>query len=309
MKTGMMRKLLLPLLASVGFILAIAVVVWQSRAPDSRSVASTAPSPPYASFVAGSGIIETEQGNIEIGSPVPGILSEVMVKVGDQVKTGDPLFRIDDRDLQAQLSTAEAKLRVAMAEVDQPKHRLEYNEMLHKRDSGAVSGQQLTELRDQLSVAEANRQLAQAQVTQIRSEIDRHLVRAPVDGQVLRMTLRPGEYLSVAGSTPLLLFGEEKTLYLRVDVDETDAWRIRPGAPAMAFARGNPHIRIPLKFEYIEPYISAKRSLTGRSTERTDTRVLQVIYSFARAGAPVYAGEQMDVFIQTEPDPYGHGVG
>lgn len=307
--TGMTGKLLLPLLASLGLILAIVVVVEQSHTPDSRPVSTAAPSPPYASFVAGAGIVETQRGNIEIGSPVPGILSQVMVKVGDRVKIGDPLFRIDDRDLQAQLSTAQAKLRVAMAEVGQPKHRLEYNETLHKRDAGAVSDQQLTELRDQLMVAEANRQLAEAQVARIRSEIDLHLVRAPVDGRVLRMTLRPGEYLSAGGSAPLLLFGEEKSLYLRVDVDETDAWRIRPGASATAFARGNSHIRIPLKFEYIEPYIIPKTSLTGRSTERTDTRVLQVLYSFDRAGEPVYAGQQMDVFIQAKPDTNGKGDG
>ena len=303
-----MKRKLLMLLAATGLVLAIlAVLVQGEDAPASPSPSGNMPNPPYASFVAGAGIIETRRGNIEIGTPVSGILSDVMVRAGDRVKAGDPLFRIDDRDLQARLATAEAKLNVATAEVDLPKHRLDYDEHLRKRDSAAVSDQQLSELRDQLRVATVKRQLAEAEVSQIQREIDRHLVRAPVDGQVLRTNLRPGEFLSAGGGTTMLLFGEEQTLYLRVDVDETDAWRIRPGAAAVAYARGNPRIRIPLKFEYIEPYVVPKTSLTGRSTERSDTRVLQVLYSFGHAGNPVYAGEQMDVFIQAVPGLDGSG--
>ena len=48
------------------------------------------------------------------------------------------------------------------------------------------------------------------------------------------------------------------------------------------------------------------KSLTGDSTERVDTRVLQVIFSFARGDRPVYVGQQMDVFIE-EPKPIQNG--
>ncbi|MFO7601887.1 MAG: secretion protein HlyD, partial [Candidatus Desulfacyla sp.] len=50
--------------------------------------------------------------------------------------------------------------------------------------------------------------------------------------------------------------------------------------------------------EYVERYVIPKRSLTGESTERVDTRVLQVVYSFPRAKLPVYAGQQVDVYIE-----------
>jgi hypothetical protein len=57
-----------------------------------------------------------------------------------------------------------------------------------------------------------------------------------------------------------------------------------------------------LKFERLEPMVVRKASLTGESIERTDTRVLQVIYSFDRAALPVYVGQQLDVFIDASPD-------
>jgi hypothetical protein len=42
-----------------------------------------------------------------------------------------------------------------------------------------------------------------------------------------------------------------------------------------------------------------RRSLSGDPTERADSRVLQVIYSFERAILPVYVGQRLDVFIET----------
>jgi len=77
----------------------------------------------------------------------------------------------------------------------------------------------------------------------------------------------------------------------------TFASRVRPGTKAEASVRGNPELKTALHFEYIEPYVVPKKSLTGESTERVDTRVLQVIYSFHRGTFPVYVGQQMDVFI------------
>src|SRR6185295_13196764 len=53
---------------------------------------------PFRNTVAGAGMVEPETENISIGTPLPGIVVEVLVKVGQQVKAGTPMFRIDDRD-------------------------------------------------------------------------------------------------------------------------------------------------------------------------------------------------------------------
>jgi hypothetical protein len=84
---------------------------------------------------------------------------------------------------------------------------------------------------------------------------------------------------------------------VRADVDEKDAWRVRPGARGVASVRGNAEMRYELSFIRIEPYVVPKRNLTGDSAERTDTRVLQVIYRLPES-ARVYAGQQLDVFIE-----------
>src|SRR5215831_12410085 len=63
------------------------------------------PSPkPYEVSVAASGIIEAMSDNVSIGVPEAGLVSKVHVKVWDSVKQGQPLFTLDDRELNAQLN-------------------------------------------------------------------------------------------------------------------------------------------------------------------------------------------------------------
>jgi HlyD family secretion protein len=110
--------------------------------------------------------------------------------------------------------------------------------------------------------------------------------------------VRVGEFAPTGVlQTPLMLLGNVDPLHVRVDVDEHEAYKVNPGAPAYAMVRGNSQIRVPLKFLRFEPYVVPKKSLTGDSTERVDTRVLQVLYSFNRGDKPIYVGEQMDVYI------------
>jgi hypothetical protein len=111
-----------------------------------------------------------------------------------------------------------------------------------------------------------------------------------------------------------MLLGDDTRLHVRVDVDENDAWRFQPCAPAIASVRGNPEIKAPLQYVRTDPDVIPKVTLTGDTTQRTDTRVLEVIYSFDPASLPVYVGQLMDVFIEAAPigvttSDLQHGVG
>ena len=102
---------------------------------------------------------------------------------------------------------------------------------------------------------------------------------------MLQVNLRLGEFAQAGPlSTPLMLLGNVDELHVRVDVDENDAWRVGRDAAATAYVRGNPSIKHASKLVRIEPYVIPKKSLTGDSTERVDTRVLQVIYAFDPQG-------------------------
>jgi HlyD family secretion protein len=73
---------------------------------------------PFSNSVAGAGMVEPETENISIGTPLPGIVWKVCVKVGQHVNAGDPLFEIDDRDKKAELAVRTAMLADAQATLD-----------------------------------------------------------------------------------------------------------------------------------------------------------------------------------------------
>lgn len=159
-----------------------------------------------------------------------------------------------------------------------------------------------------VAIAQAAIDAAAAQVEQVKTDLERLTVRAPVDGKVLQCNVRVGEFAPAGAlSTPLILFGNTDVLHVRVDIDENDAWRLKTSAAATAYVRGNTSISTGLTFVRVEPYVVPKRSLTGESTERVDTRVLQVLYAFDPKDLPVYVGQQMDVFIEAAREGGGAG--
>src|SRR5215470_18859118 len=78
----------------------------------------TPPRSPYEHSIAASGVVEARTENIALGAALSGLVLEVYVptdRVGTHVKAGQPLFRVDDRHLKAQLKVAEAQLASAKA--------------------------------------------------------------------------------------------------------------------------------------------------------------------------------------------------
>jgi RND family efflux transporter MFP subunit len=302
------RQLLLPAAAVIGLGIAVVVVMHDRQSlqvltPESdagNGPPTSGAQAPFASQVAGTGVVEAGTGNIAVGTPVSGIVVAVTVKWGEHVEPGTALFRLDDRDLHAQLPLAIAKAQEATARLARAKYQAQLTDQLHSQH--VLSEEQYRDRRFEVQIDEAALAAAKAEVERVRVEIDRRTVRAPVAGRVLQINTRPGEFAeSGALATPLMVVGDDVRLRVRVDIDENDAARVDPAAPAVAVVRGRPELRTDLRFESIEPYVAPKASLTGSTTERVDTRVLQVIYTFERAKLPVYVGQHLDVFIQAAP--------
>jgi len=302
----MIRKYLIPILAVAGIGFGIVMVARGNKTnPPAPPVAQPSQSP-YPTFVAGEGTVEASSGNlatsenIAIGTQVAGLVSKIYVQVGSRVKAGDLLFTIDDRATLAQLAQQQAAVQVAEATLEQATNQFALAEDL--TDRRALSRQQFLTLRDAVTVAKAGLAQARANLQAVETNLKLLTVRAPEDGEVLQLNIHVGEYAQAGVlATPLILFGNTDPLWMLVDVDEEDAWRVKAGTPAVAFLRGNRNIKVPLTFVGFEPDVVPKTSLTGGTTERVDTRVLDVVYSFHRGDLPIYVGDLMDVFIEAPP--------
>ena len=268
------------------------------------------PRSPYEHTVAASGIIEAVNENVRIAPPVAGLITKVFVKVGDHASEHAPLFQLDDRELRAQLLTREAAIPPLQAQIDEQKYKIgDLETQLHRlqsvHDERAVSEDDLKRTWYALEMAKrgaqrlhANLKQAVAQREEITILLDRLTVRAPRHGTILQVNIRAGEYATLGSADPLILLGETEQLQVRADIDEVNAPLVVPHAEGTASIKSMADRNIPLTFVRIEPYVIPKKSLTGENTERVDTRVLQVIYRFDRPSFPVYAGQQVDVFIE-----------
>jgi multidrug efflux pump subunit AcrA (membrane-fusion protein) len=356
----MVRKYSLQLAALVMLLFAICrVVLAQQRPPKLEPPVPPARSP-FGNGVAGAGIVEARSQNISIGTAIPGVVLKVFgpdkpgmtpwdALIGHTVKEGDPLFLVDNRQLNAQLESnkanlanavaqlkklqmqprpeevppSEAAVAAAKATVDLQKDIADRNARLVPKSSVAEQDYRQSVLSTEVArkqheqavanlkllkagawqydkeIAAAAVKVAQALVQQTQTDLDRCVARAPCDGVVLQVNVRPGEYVGTPPSQALMVLGAiDKTVHIRVDIDEHDIPRFKPGAPARASLRGSPQVSYPIRFVRVEPYVIPKKSLTGDNTERVDVRVLQVIYALDVTDKPVFVGQQLDVFIE-----------
>jgi len=304
-----MKRFALPVIGILAALWATYSVARTAPRRHRTNPPAAAPISDFSRTVAAVGLVEANSENIAIGTPLGGVVSQIFVSVGQSVKTGDPLFVLDTRQLRADLAVRRSGLaaqkssvRVARARLDDVQRSLDFAEGTDKR---AISVEETTRRRSavetakaQLEEAESQVSAAEAEVRSVETEIERSMVRAPLDGEVLQVKVHLGEYAPAAvTATPLILLGGSKPLNVRVDVDEQEAWRVRSGAPATAHVRGDASLKTNLQFVRFEPFVVPKKSLTGDSTERVDTRVLQVIYRIDRQDLPLFVGQQMDVFI------------
>lgn len=186
---------------------------------------------------------------------------------------------------------AQAKVDVAKAGVDQAKAQLDIY----------LAGPWGPDIENAKAVVGE----ARAHVEQLTMDIERRTIRAPIDGTVLRLDVREGEFAptaSILAERAPLVLGNVKVRNVRVDIDEFDVRRYKTGAKAIAFLKGGSDQQIPLQFLRVDPFVIPKRALTNSQQELVDTRVLQVIYTINDEENAVYPGQQLDVYIEAPPE-------
>jgi HlyD family secretion protein len=247
--------------------------------------------------IAASGIVEALRENTSVGVPVAALVNEVAVGVSQQVAPGDVLLRLDDREVRARLTGLRAEQTYKEAEMRRAQRQ--YERLNRIESASAITREELEKREDDFLVAQAAVDKAKAGIAEQEALLERYTVRSPIAATILQVNIRAGEYAMPGSSTPAILLGNVNELQIRADVDEQIAPRVREGARAIAYLKGAAKDPLALEFLRIEPYIVPKKSLTGSSSERVDTRVLQVIFRCPNeTSRKIYVGQQVDVFIE-----------
>ncbi len=131
--------------------------------------------------------------------------------------------------------------------------------------------------REDVLVAMAQVRVAEAQRAQAQAELDRRRLVAPIDGQILEIHNRIGEYVQPAGAEPLVVMGDTRQLRVRLDVDERDVARIEMGAAGVVTAEAFGDRSFAGHVVEIGHRMGRKNLRTDEPTERIDTQILEVV--------------------------------
>lgn len=202
---------------------------------------------------------------IEVKSKASGLITEMPVETGTDVRPGDLLVQVDTRDVKSQYEQALADVRAAEA-------RVEVVEAQRKRSDELFAQRIITAQEHeaaQLDYANAQAQLvrSRASIDLAQQRLDDATVRAPVAGTVIEKTVSVGQVITSAtgafgGGTTLLKMADLSKVRVRALVNETDIGSVRSGLPATVVVDAYPDRPFRGSVEKIEPQAVVQQSVT-----------------------------------------------
>jgi HlyD family secretion protein len=150
-----------------------------------------------------------------------------------------------------------------------------------------------------VAMAEAQIAIARADVAEAKANLDKTLVRSPIDGTILRRYRLPGETVSNQVPMPIVRIGDASNLRVRAEVDETDIAHVSVGARAYVTADAYGTHRFPGSVTRVGSMMGRKRLRSDDPAERIDTKALEVLIELDNnPSLPI--GLRVDAFIVEE---------
>ena len=168
-------------------------------------------------YVTGLGTV-TPLNTITVTTRVDGELMAVKYKEGERVREGDPLVEIDPRPFQVALEQAEAQLVKDQAALQNAQIDLKrYEELITKN---AVSQQILQTQRATVAQAEAAVKNDQATIAGAKLNLIYCHITAPISGRIGLRLVDPGNFVSAAAATPLLVITQTQPISIIFTIPE-----------------------------------------------------------------------------------------
>jgi RND family efflux transporter MFP subunit len=174
---------------------------------------------------------------VAVAPEISGRVVELKVIDNQLVHKGDPLFTIDPTDYRLALAKAEAVAENRRQQMQVKAADAQRRVVLSK--AGVASAEVTEDFRGSAAIAAADYQEAQVAVNQAEVDLERTVVRAPVNGYVTNLLLRVGDYVTTGHNDVAIV--DSDSFRITGYFEETKLAAIRPGAPATARLLGYPH--------------------------------------------------------------------
>jgi RND family efflux transporter MFP subunit len=166
---------------------------------------------------------------VELGCPVSGRISEISVKIGEPVKKGQVLLKLDGRGFQARVDQYKAMLAGLKETRDEADRELKRS--VEGVAQPALSDTELQLARSAAARAQADYQAAKAALAQAQLELEYSQLRAPIDGIVVARRAELGQaVISNNQAIALITIADHARLHARAEVSRALIERFKPGA-------------------------------------------------------------------------------
>lgn len=159
------------------------------------------------------------QQSVEIRPQVNGVITQICIDEGAQVRKGQTLFIIDQVPYKAALATAVANVQNAQAKVATAELTASSREELFKQN--VVSDFDLQTSKNDLLMAQAALALAQAQELTASNNLSYTIVKSPVDGVASMIPYRVGALVSSSIATPLVTVSDDNQMHVYFSMTES----------------------------------------------------------------------------------------
>jgi HlyD family secretion protein len=269
----------------------LGVAFTQARKVQPASASAAPAQTPYAAVAAGKA--DVEGGIIQVASRTAGVVREVRVIEGDRVTKGEILARQEDDAPRLAVATAQASLTQARAQLGATQVQI----VAARRElarlvalGNVVSRQQVDQAGDAVASAEAILASEQATIDvqaaalgEARYRLEQTIVRAPVDGLIVRRYANPGTGASTLNVTPMFDLEPAGQRIVRAEVTETELPEVSLGQNVLVSPESDQSHAYPGKVLREAALFGARKLQSDDPSERTDERVVEVVVSADKA--------------------------
>jgi len=299
---AILRRPIFWIVLLAGLVAVVIGVTMINAANTKRLAAAAAKAEPPSPFAAvAEGKADVEGGVISVAARSAGVVREVDVTEGDEVTKNQILARQEDDAPKLAVETAEATLKQAQAQLLLTQSQLiaAHREAARMKDlAGVVPTQMIDQAGDTtrndeatLSGQQAAVAVARAQLDQARYGLEQTIVRAPVDGRIVRRYAAPGVGASTLNVTPMFDLEPAGQRIVRAEVSESALPFVAVGETVQIVPESDQTKTFDGKVLRRAPVFGARKLQSDDPSERTDERVVEVVVSADQA--PFLIGQRV----------------
>ncbi|HZP68935.1 MAG TPA: efflux RND transporter periplasmic adaptor subunit [Pseudolabrys sp.] len=172
----------------------------------------------------------TPVASVAIKTQVDTTITEVLFRDGARVEKGDPLFKLDCRQIEADMKRVEAVIIGAQATFEQAQRDVErYTELAARNATPIVT---LNNAQTQANISKATAESNRAQLENLRVQLGFCTIRAPISGRISMANVKVGNFVRQADTTPMATIVQTAPVYVSFTVPQKNLPDIRKAIAA-----------------------------------------------------------------------------